>query len=219
MTGRKTLAIGTIFLTLVVGAGVGAAASHSAVRIGGDEIDGGVWRVSISRIGGRFGDGPKGRLRPCLSVFGARPLAGDSETEFIGSGSTLCAASPSLTAEDEPLIVEGGEITPQHAIESKLTVVAIAMAPRVARVTLTNFDGTETTYDTQALTGRQAKKARLARLRHVEFAIAGPYCVDHIVSYDAQGRPLWESGKLGRCPPQEFPRPWPPAQPGSARHD
>lgn len=44
MTGRRKVAIGAIFFTLVMGTvEVGAAASYGPVLIGGDDIDGGTW--------------------------------------------------------------------------------------------------------------------------------------------------------------------------------
>jgi hypothetical protein len=197
-------AIGAAVVVLAITAtDVGANISNKSVLLGADKSGNRSWSASISRITGRDGEGMKGRRRPCLSVSGIWPAKGD----FQGSTSTLCVASPSLSADSEPLIIEGGEPTPQRGIESKFTVVAIALAPRVAQVQLTNFDGTKTTLDARALTDRQAKRARLARLRYVNFAVAGPYCVDHIANYDADGQLLWDNGTPGRCPPQEFPQP------------
>jgi hypothetical protein len=187
-----------------------SSAFGSAVALTGSPYDGtSGWSVAIERTGGKDGEGEKGRLRPCLSASSAYPGTGaitESDPSFYeGNTWTLCVGYPSLASDQEPLIVEGGEPTRRRGIESGFTVVGIAFAPTVASVVLTNYDGTRMRLATEQLTAAQAKQARLRRLRWIAFALEGPYCVDRLRTFGASGEQLWNSGKRGRCPAQEFP--------------
>lgn len=84
MTGRRIVAIGTIFLASVLGTvEAGTAASHGSVSIGGGEIDGGSWNASISRIGGRDGAGQKEGFGPA-SRF-SEPVPTQTTPKRLGS--------------------------------------------------------------------------------------------------------------------------------------
>ena len=173
-----------------------------SLRLGAGKVGNQLWEVSLSRTGGREGQGPKGRLRPCLETAFVNPQKG---SPALASVFTLCVASPILRANSQPLIFDRAESTPRRAVEAKMTVVAIALAPGVSRVELTNFDGTARTLPVRRLSRGQARRLRLARVGYVLFEVPGPYCVDRIVGYGADGGELYDSGRPERCPPQEFP--------------
>jgi hypothetical protein len=187
---------------------IGAAAAQGHRRGPFSVLDSGKignehWIVGISRSGGQAGKGPKGLLRPCLTTAVYEPYRAARKPN--GTEFSLCVVSPILRATGEPLILERGDITPRRDVERKMTAVAIAFAPGVATATLTNYDGDKRTLRVRHLGRYRARYLHLARLGYVVFAVRGPYCVDSLVAYAADGRVLFDWGKPDRCPPQEFP--------------
>ena len=72
----------------------------------------------------------------------------------------------------------------------------MVFAPRVAYVQATRSGGTVETIKLKRLTGGQARKSGLKRLRYAAFATAGLWCVARLESFDRTGQRLWRSGNL-----------------------
>ena len=67
-------------------------------------------------------------------------------------------------------------------------------AARVRRVRISFLDGSRTTIHLEALQPGQARSAGLQRLRYAALAVHGRWCPQRLVSEDAAGRTLWDSG-------------------------
>ena len=78
-------------------------------------------------------------------------------------------------------------------------------APAVERVRVTYGSGATATLSLNQLSRGQARDANLHRFRYTAFAVRGLWCAERLVSLDAAGRPLWDSGTdENECDPESL---------------
>jgi hypothetical protein len=130
---------------------------------------------------------------PCIEIgalyFGGRGGA------FQGGS----ACGPLAPPASDPLFNQSG-FTIQKTIGGPNvsdTVIAVAVAANVARITVDLRPGPAQTRRTQRLSSRQSQKAKVPRLRYMALAVARKVCVAGIRGYDAGGSMLFES--VHRC--------------------
>jgi len=159
----------------------------ASVTLGSGEIEGDSWSASLRREQGTAGEGPRGKERPCIEAI--------SQGVGGGESATACVFAQSLTPRRGGLWVTASKLNEARA-EAAMTAVAMVFAPRVAYVEATRPGDTVETIKLKRLTGGQARKSGLKRLRYTAFAIAGLWCVARLESFDRTGQRLWRSGDL-----------------------
>jgi hypothetical protein len=160
-----------------------------SVTLGSGEIEGDSWSASLRREQGAAGEGPRGKERPCIGAV--------SQGVGGGEGATACVFSQRLTPRWGGLWVTASKLN-EARTEATMTAVAMVFAPRVAYVEATRPGGTVETIKLKRLTGGQARKSGLKRLRYVAFAVAGLWCVARLESFDRTGQRLWRSPSIRR---------------------
>jgi len=83
-----------------------------------------------------------------------------------------------------------------------MTAIGGAFAPAVNRVEEVRLDGTR-----HQIRLRSAKShSTLSRYRYIGFAVRGPWCVDHLLTYNRDGHLLWDAsfGELASIPSELF---------------
>ena len=186
---------GILATALLVAAAVAASSAYAAgfsipsVTLGSGEIGTDSWSASLRREQGTAGEGPGGKERPCIEVV-AQGVGG-------GQAATACAFSQRLTPRWGGLWVTASGLS-EARTEAAMTAVAMVFAPRVAYVQATRPGGTVDTIKLKRLTGGQARKSGLKRLRYAAFASAGLWCVVRLESFDRIGQRLWRSSSFRR---------------------
>jgi hypothetical protein len=97
-----------------------------------------------------------------------------------------------LTATDGPLIASAGQ--PSDGASPKITDVGMIFAPEVRRVQITLAGGNRRTIRLDELSPIQARRAGLGRFRYAAFVVHGTWCAEQLVSQNATGKTLWDSG-------------------------
>ena len=67
-------------------------------------------------------------------------------------------------------------------------------APEVRRVQITLAGGNRRTIRLDELSPIQARRAGLGRFRYAAFVVHGTWCAEQLVSQNATGKTLWDSG-------------------------
>lgn len=149
-----------------------------------------LWSVKAKRPDGPAGNGPQGANHPCLLVgttLELGPLA------HLRSKYRMClGAADRLSATDPPLVASGVQKADASSVEA--TAVGMIFAPAVSRVRVTYASGGTATISLHKLSPGQARDANLHRFRYTAFAVRGLWCAERLVSLDAAGRELWDSG-------------------------
>jgi hypothetical protein len=187
-----TLLVVSVSLLIVSGAIAQAADPKPGpwVGLGGGEMGEYEWLAEVHRPGGPAGAGSSGADRPCLSVTATWRV---SRFDYRRSKYRQCAGtSGRLTVSDGPLIASAGQ--PSDGREPKMTAVGMIFPSVARRVQITVAGGRRTTLSLQKLTPDQAHAARLAPLRYAAFVVRGAWCAERLVSMNAAGKPLWDSG-------------------------
>jgi hypothetical protein len=70
-------------------------------------------------------------------------------------------------------------------------------SPAVRSVNVTYSSGGSARIPLHQLSPGQARDANLHPFRYTAFAVRGLWCAERLVSLDASGRPLWDSGADG----------------------
>jgi hypothetical protein len=166
-----------------------------SVTLGSGEIEGDSWSASLRREQGVEGEGPRGKERPCIGAV-SQGIGG-------GEGATACVFAQRLTPGWGGLWVTASKLN-EARTEAVMTAVAMVFAPRAAYVEATHPGGTVETIKLKRLTGGQARRSGLKRLRYASFATAGLWCVARIESFDRTGQRLWRSADVRRktCSPE-----------------
>jgi hypothetical protein len=159
------------------------------VGLAGGETGPYQWVVKV-RPGGPAGAGSSGAARPCLSVTSTWRV---SRFDYHRSSYSQCAgASGRLSADEAPLIASAGQ--PSTGSKPKMTAVGMVFAPATRRLRITLAGGRKTTLRLEKLSRDQAHAARLEPLRYAAFVVRGAWCAERLVTENAAGRPLWDSG-------------------------
>lgn len=189
--GRLTPAV----LALLALAVAPAAAAKPSPWIGlaGGRVGDVVWSVKAKRSAGREGAGRRGTRRPCLLV-GTKWQIGPFD--YRRSKFRRCApGSRRLSPAGPPLIASG--VQPGAGAAPRLTAVGMIFAPAARRVRATLSDGSGETIRLEVPTPLQARRAGLGRFRYAAFAVRGAWEAERLVSFNAKGGRLWDSGTDG----------------------
>jgi hypothetical protein len=180
----RSLALALGLLFLIAPPAAGAAAPTPWLRIADGRLGDFEWSVKIRRPDGSS----SGALGPCLLVGAKWQL---SSFSFRRSRYRTCTNGDGrLTALDPPLI-GSGVLTGD---DKGITAVGIVVPPAVRRLRVTLSDGHTSAIPLQRLTPQQARRARLGRFRYAAFAVRGSWCAERVVTLNARGAPLWDSG-------------------------
>jgi hypothetical protein len=148
---------------------------------------------------GRVGDyhwSVKAKQRPCLLVGTSRKVGPYS---YRKSKYRACAPSTTNLATSEPPLI-ATSVQPTSATAAEITAVGMIVAPAARRVRITLPNGNRATIPLERPSPAQASASMLGRFRYAAFAVRGWWCPERIVSQDASGRTLWDSGSDGyRC--------------------
>ncbi len=146
--------------------------------------------------GGRLGDylwsvkTGQPSQRPCLLIGTTWELG---PFNFHRSKNRACAeADSSLAATEAPVVATG--VQPSTGAPVGMTAVGMILAPTVRRVVITAADGSRAAVPLHRLSGSQARIASLGRFQYAAFAVHGWWCAERIVTEDASGATLWDSG-------------------------
>jgi hypothetical protein len=152
-----------------------------------------LWSVK-AKPGGEAGTGSRGAApSPCLLVGTTWELG---PFNYRRSRYRACAAAEDQLAPTEPPVIA---TSVQPASGSAIDMTAVGMIfPRAARrVRITLSNGRSATVPLHRLSPAQAQASRLGRFQYAAFAVRGLWCAERIVSEDAAGQPLWDSGTDG----------------------
>ena len=190
---RTTIAaaiLGLVVLAFPASSGAIAFEHNSWIGLAGGQVGDFQWSVKVKRPEGRAGAGPQGAMRPCLLV-GTKWEPGSAG--FSRSQYRACAGRRGrLTATDPPLLRSGGLAT--TGASAGITAVGMVAPPAVHRVRVALGGGDWMTVRLHRLSRTQAQAAKLGRLRYAAFAVRGVWCTERVVTLDAAGTPLWDSG-------------------------
>lgn len=150
------------------------------------------WTVAAKRRGGPTGAGQQGARRPCLLV-GTTWQTGPYS--YLRSKNRQCADSGGLTANDPPLVANG--MQPNGGARAQITVVGMIFPKAARRARVTLADGERRTIRLSKLNPVQSHAAGLVPFRYAAFAAHGEWCAERLVSENARGRVLWDSGTDG----------------------
>jgi hypothetical protein len=149
------------------------------------------WTVKIKRQEGRAGAGQDGALRPCILV---RTKWEVGDYNYRRSSYRACAQAPGhLDAKDPPLV--GSGVQPGAGAAPGVTAVGMVVARAVKRVRVVLANGTGQTIRLHQLSRRQASAAELGRFRYAAFAVHGEWCAKRVITLNAGGAALWDSGE------------------------
>lgn len=160
-----------------------------SVTLGSGEIGADSWSASLRREQGSEGEGPRGRERPCIEVR--------SQGYGGGEAATACVFAQRLTPRRGGLWVTASKLN-EARTEAAMTAVAMVFAPPAAYVEVTRPGGTMEAIKLKRVTGGQARRSGLKRLRYTAFAVAGHWCVARLESFDRTGQRLWRSPSTRR---------------------
>ena len=193
--GRWAAPLIALFLLAATAVPTVAAAPNATPWIGlaSGRIGDYLWSVQTTHPAGRAGAGAQGAQRPCLMVGTTWELG---PYNYRRSKYKACAGvSGRLTASEPPVIATSVE--PVSGASVEMTAVGMMVAPTVRSIQVTRPDGRRQTIHLDRLTAPQAHAARLGRFRYAAFAEHGLWCAERLVTQDAAGRTLWDSGTDG----------------------
>ena len=161
-------------------------------RLAGGRLGGHLWSVKLKPSQGPRG-ASQGPRNPCVMVG---MMVRHGPFDFDRTRLRRCTRAPEhLSASAPPLIAAAEQ--PGQAGTSPLSTVGIVLASAVRRVRVTFAGGRKMTIALRPLTPSEASAASLASLRYAAFAVRGPWCPERLVSQDAAGKTLWDSGPNG----------------------
>jgi hypothetical protein len=182
--------LGALLLSFPAVSASAAFARNAWIGLDGGHLGDYEWSVKVKRPEGPAGAGPQGALRPCLLVGTkwAPGPGGFSRTQY-----RACAGREGrLRAGDPPLLRSGGLAT--RGARAGITAVGLVASPAVRRVRVQLGDGSWKTVRLNRLSRDKASTAKLGRLSYAAFAVRGSWCSERIVTVNAAGDPLWDSG-------------------------
>jgi hypothetical protein len=148
------------------------------------------WSVKVKDLSSSRDSG-LGPPRPCVLVGASSRVQGLS---FLRSSSRQCTEpSDPFTATSAPLIATAGQ--PSDRPSAKLTAIGMIFAAPVHRVQIAQDGGHLTTIHLRRISAGDARTAGLPPLRYAAFTVHGTWCAERLVSFDAAGVKLWDSGR------------------------
>jgi hypothetical protein len=186
---------GVLLLSAAVVA-VTAAIAHASgpqgnwVAVASGKVGDYQWSVKLRRPANGPGADQAGARRTCLLVGATWPVGRYS---FSRVKARQCSGgSGRLVASEPPLIAAGAQ--PSDGGSAKVTAVGMLVGPKARRVRVTLANGSEKTIHLQRLSRGSSRLAGLGALRYTAFVIHGSWCAERLVTEDAAGRTLWDSG-------------------------
>jgi hypothetical protein len=148
------------------------------------------WSVRVEGTGGRAGAKRARAQSPCLSVTA---LLRRGRFDYRRTRFRQCVHGPGrLAPSDGPLIASAGQ--PSDRSSPEMTAVGMLAAPGTRRVRITLPSGRIRAIHFDELTRSEAHAAGLSRLRYAAFVVHGAWCAERIVTENAAGKVLWDSG-------------------------
>jgi hypothetical protein len=190
--GIAALAIGAVVLGGGAVAGATPAEAGPWLGLAGGDVGAVHWSVQAKRPDGPAGAGRKGTERPCLlvgTIWRTGPYS------FHRSRSRECTGEEGLSPSAPPLVARGVQSSSGGA--PRLTAVGMIFAASARSLEVTLADGTTKTIHLSVLSPRKAREAGLSPFRFAAFATPGEWCAERLVSKNASGRVLWDSGVDG----------------------
>jgi hypothetical protein len=191
--GPSLWALALACLCLLAGAAAptSSSAGHPAAWL---ELAGGsqgeyLWSVEARTWEGPTGAGPPGSRRPCLLVhtgWRSGPL------EYHRSSYRQCATGAALRPSGPPLVASGAQ--PSTGAPARISVVGMVFSPAARRVRVILGGGARRTIPLQRVGRARARASGLGRLRFGALVVHGAWCAERLVSLNASGRVLWDSG-------------------------
>jgi hypothetical protein len=164
--------IGVVILSLASPSAMGDSSLPDAptALLGTGSIGAFRWRVLTHHE-----ESPSRKRRPCLEAW-------SSEVDSPGSSIfTLCA---SLADRPLPLIKSSG------SGQGERTVFAMAYRLSTTRVRIWLQGHRSRLIDLRTLSSKKAQHVGLRPFRYFAFAVAGPFCLLRVISYDGRGNVL-----------------------------
>lgn len=187
---RGAVAGVVVFAALALATTAFAATSGSWTGLASGRIGEYLWSVKTKRQGGPAGEGSEGAQRPCLLV-GTTWQTGPYS--YRRTKYRSCVDPLRRIAAGEPPLIAAA-VQPQSGDPVKMTAVGMIFAGAARRARVTLSDGSQSTVALQPLTASKAHAAALGHLRYAAFGVHGRWCPSRIVSLNAGGRVLWDSG-------------------------
>jgi hypothetical protein len=187
--GLAFFAAGLLVLSIGVSASAVPAKAGPLLGLAGGNVGSYRWMVEAKRPNGPAGAGQLGTRRPCL-VVGTKWRIGPYS--YRRSQSRQCAGAEGLSASEPPLVASGAQ--PSSGGPAKLTAVGMIFAPAVRRLRVTLANGSTKTIQATMLSSDKARYVGLAPFRYAAFATHGEWCAERLVTENAAGRVLWDSG-------------------------
>ena len=183
------LAVAALLAMTVGPATAGAAARSPWVGLDSGRLGDYQWEVK-AKPGGGAGPGSQGTSSPCLLVGTTWELG---PFNYRRSRYRACAGEADHLAPTEPPVIA---TSVQPASGSSVDMTAVGMIfPRAARrVRITLAGGGRATIPLHRVSPSRAQASSLERFQYAAFAVRGLWCAEQIVSQDATGRTLWDSG-------------------------
>jgi hypothetical protein len=159
----------------------GAAEPSPWVGLGSGRVGDYLWTVKAK---------PGGAAKPCLLVGTSWELG---PFNYRRSRYRACAGAADHLSPSEPPVIA---TSVQPATGSSVDMTAVGMIfPRAARrVRITLSNGSRATIPLHRVSPSAAQTSSLGRFQYAAFAVHGLWCAEQIVSQDASGRTLWDSG-------------------------
>ena len=173
---RRSLALFLfVALALWAVAGVALAAFDQEYLIGKGQFGQRHWFVAAAQDGERRG------ICFEVGVFHGSPRGG-----VTGNGE--CSAP----AVKRGIVLTADEPASDHR-KTAITVVGLALNRAVREVEITSFDGRTVRLTPRALAHARAEGSTVGDFRYLSYAVRGPWCVERLVTLNAEGKPLWET--------------------------
>ncbi len=189
---RQSAWLAALALICVLGAASASAASFGSgswLELAGGTKGAYSWSIGVRAGRGPTGAGLLGARRPCILVrigWRSGPL------EDHRSSYRQCATGAALRRSGPPLLASG--MQPSTGAPARISVVGMAFAPAARRVRVTLGGGARRTIRLHRLGSVRARSSGLARLRFGAIVVPGAWCAERLVSLNASGRVLWDSG-------------------------
>jgi hypothetical protein len=150
---------------------------------------GGSW---VNLDGGR-----NGRLTWVVAAGGSCLRVGTTwrtgPLSFLRQRSRACVRVGARRRASQPPVIARAT-QPSDGAAAKMTAVGALVPRAVDRLEVTFQNGTTREFPLHSVSPRQAHATRLGRYRYAAFVVDGPWCTERIVTFNAAGRALWDSG-------------------------
>ena len=188
---HRIILAGAVAATLLLVPQVAAApAPNPWVGLDSGRVGDLLWSVKAKRPDGAAGQGAKGAKHPCLMV--GTTLEVGPLTHLRSKYRMCMGQADDLSPDEPPLIASGVQKSNAQSVEG--TAVGMIFSPEVRKVRVEFATGATQTLALSQLSPGQARDAKLHRFRYTAFAVPGLWCAERLVSLDASGKPLWDSG-------------------------